>query len=75
MLKYKFLFLKIKKNNTDLKKTILFAIFINEINSRKIHGERNVFKGFFSNPIFYGIWIVTLCLQVSLFFNTNKIFI
>jgi len=53
--------------------TMIFNAFVlmtlfNEINSRKIHGERNVFKGFFSNPIFYGIWIVTLCLQVSLFF-------
>jgi len=41
---------------------VLMTLF-NEINSRKVHGERNVFKGFFSNPIFYGIWIVTLCLQ------------
>ncbi|CAF0949996.1 unnamed protein product [Brachionus calyciflorus] len=41
---------------------VLMTLF-NEINSRKIHGERNIFKGFFSNPIFYGIWIVTLCLQ------------
>jgi Ca2+ transporting ATPase len=43
---------------------VLMTLF-NEVNSRKIHGERNIFKGFFSNPIFYGIWIVTLCLQVS----------
>lgn len=48
--------------------TMIFNAFVlmtlfNEINSRKIHGERNVFKGFFSNPIFYGIWIVTLCSQ------------
>lgn len=49
--------------------TMIFNAFVlmtlfNEINSRKIHGERNVFKGIFDNPIFYGIWIVTLCLQV-----------
>lgn len=48
--------------------TMIFNAFVlmtlfNEINSRKIHGERNVFKGIFDNPIFYGIWIVTLCLQ------------
>jgi len=48
--------------------TMIFNAFVlmtlfNEINSRKIHGERNVFKGFFQNPIFYGIWIATLCLQ------------
>ena len=42
---------------------VLMTLF-NEINSRKIHGERNVFKGFFSNPIFYGIWLTTLGLQV-----------
>jgi Ca2+ transporting ATPase len=42
---------------------VLMTLF-NEINSRKIHGERNVFSGLFSNPIFYTIWIVTLCLQV-----------
>ena len=42
---------------------VLMTLF-NEINSRKIHGERNIFKGFFSNPIFYSIWTVTLCLQV-----------
>ena len=64
--------------------TMIFNAFVlmtlfNEINSRKIHGERNVFKGFFSNPIFYGIWIVTLCLQVkkksifNLFQNFNPI--
>ncbi|RNA01095.1 plasma membrane calcium-transporting ATPase 2 isoform X4, partial [Brachionus plicatilis] len=41
---------------------VLMTLF-NEINSRKIHGERNVFKGFFANPIFYSIWIVTLCSQ------------
>lgn len=47
---------------------VLMTLF-NEINSRKIHGERNIFKGLFSNPIFYSIWIVTLFLQVSV---TNK---
>jgi Ca2+ transporting ATPase len=37
---------------------------VNEINSRKIHGERNVFKGLFGNPIFCIIWITTLISQV-----------
>jgi hypothetical protein len=36
----------------------------NEVNSRKIHGERNIFEGLFSNPIFYGILIVTAIAQV-----------
>ena len=43
---------------------VLMTLF-NEVNSRKIHGERNVFKGFFSNPIFYIIWLTTLGLQVK----------
>uniref|UniRef100_A0A9J2PWK8 Calcium-transporting ATPase n=1 Tax=Ascaris lumbricoides TaxID=6252 RepID=A0A9J2PWK8_ASCLU len=49
--------------------TVIFNAFVlmtlmNEINSRKIHGERNVFKGLFSNPIFCIIWILTLISQV-----------
>ncbi|KAF1759590.1 hypothetical protein GCK72_016057 [Caenorhabditis remanei] len=45
--------------------TIIFNAFVlmtlvNEINARKIHGERNVFKGIFTNPIFCVIWITTL---------------
>jgi len=34
---------------------VLMTLF-NEINSRKLHGERNVFKGIFGNPFFYCIW-------------------
>jgi Ca2+ transporting ATPase len=58
--------------------TMIFNVFVlmtlfNEINARKIHGERNVFKGLFANPIFYSIWIVTLFLQVSyLFYFTTS---
>ncbi|XP_045116619.1 plasma membrane calcium-transporting ATPase 2-like isoform X3 [Portunus trituberculatus] len=49
--------------------TIIFNTFVmmtlfNEINARKIHGQRNVFQGFFSNPIFYSIWLSTLAAQV-----------
>ncbi|KAJ6215836.1 hypothetical protein RDWZM_010336, partial [Blomia tropicalis] len=49
--------------------TIIFNTFVmmtlfNEVNSRKIHGERNIFEGLFSNPIFYGILIVTAVAQV-----------
>ncbi|PAV64560.1 hypothetical protein WR25_01657 isoform B [Diploscapter pachys] len=48
--------------------TIIFNTFVlmtlcNEINARKIHGERNVFKGIFTNPIFCVIWIATLISQ------------
>lgn len=49
--------------------TIVFNSFVmmtvfNEVNARKIHGERNVFCGFFSNHIFYGLWFLTLVIQV-----------
>ncbi|CAI4224436.1 unnamed protein product [Auanema sp. JU1783] len=49
--------------------TIVFNTFVlmtlfNEINARKIHGERNVFAGLFSNPIFYVIWICTFISQI-----------
>jgi len=49
--------------------TVIFNAFVmmqifNEINARKIHGERSVFKGIFDNPLFYGIVIGTLVVQV-----------
>uniref|UniRef100_A0A915N7V3 P-type Cu(+) transporter n=1 Tax=Meloidogyne javanica TaxID=6303 RepID=A0A915N7V3_MELJA len=49
--------------------TIIFNSFVlmtlaNEINSRKIHNERNVFKGLLSNPIFCIIWLLTLISQI-----------
>lgn len=36
----------------------------NEINARKIHGQRNVFIGLFTNPIYYVIWIATFIGQI-----------
>ncbi|KAI5692756.1 hypothetical protein M8J75_000261 [Diaphorina citri] len=49
--------------------TIIFNTFVlmtlfNEINARKIHGQRNVFEGLFTNPIFYSIWVITMVSQV-----------
>lgn len=49
--------------------TVIFNTFVlmtlfNEINARKLHGQRNVFSGLFSNPIFYSIWIFTAVSQV-----------
>jgi len=38
----------------------------NEMNARKIHGERNVFSGFFRNPLFIIIWLTTFGLQIAL---------
>jgi len=48
--------------------TIVFNTFVimtlfNMLNSRKIHGERNVFERLFSNPLFVGIWIVCFAAQ------------
>ncbi|KAF7216196.1 plasma membrane calcium-transporting ATPase 1-like, partial [Nothobranchius furzeri] len=49
--------------------TIVFNTFVlmqifNELNARKIHGERNVFEGVFNNPIFCSIILGTLVVQV-----------
>ncbi|XP_071774824.1 plasma membrane calcium-transporting ATPase 3b isoform X2 [Centroberyx gerrardi] len=49
--------------------TIIFNTFVlmqlfNEINARKIHGERNVFDGIFGNPIFCSIVLGTFAVQV-----------
>lgn len=58
--------------------TIIFNTFVmmtlfNEINARKIHGQRNVFQGLFTNPIFYSIWIGTALSQViNCFFSQVK---
>ena len=50
--------------------TMIFNSFVmmtlfNEINARKIHGQRNVFIGLFTNPIYYVIWILTFISQVG----------
>ncbi|XP_076363531.1 plasma membrane calcium-transporting ATPase 2-like isoform X2 [Tachypleus tridentatus] len=49
--------------------TIIFNTFVmmtlfNEINARKIHGERNIFEGLFTNPIFYSILFITFGAQI-----------
>ncbi|XP_049928799.1 plasma membrane calcium-transporting ATPase 1-like isoform X2 [Epinephelus moara] len=49
--------------------TIVFNTFVlmqifNELNARKIHGERNVFEGVFKNPIFCSIILGTLLVQI-----------
>merc|ERR1711937_751077 len=48
--------------------TFIFNVFVymqlfNEINSRKLFGEINVFEGFFANPLFLIIWIGTIVIQ------------
>ncbi|XP_065279223.1 plasma membrane calcium-transporting ATPase 3 isoform X13 [Emys orbicularis] len=49
--------------------TIIFNTFVlmqlfNEVNARKIHGERNVFQGVFGNPIFCAIVLGTFGIQI-----------
>ncbi|XP_023376416.1 plasma membrane calcium-transporting ATPase 3 isoform X4 [Pteropus medius] len=49
--------------------TIIFNTFVmmqlfNEVNARKVHGERNVFHGIFGNPIFCTIVLGTFAIQI-----------
>ncbi|KAL2090886.1 hypothetical protein ACEWY4_013149 [Coilia grayii] len=49
--------------------TIIFNVFVmmqlfNEINARKIHGERNVFEGIYRNPIFCSVVLGTFAIQI-----------
>uniref|UniRef100_A0A6Q2Z0X4 Calcium-transporting ATPase n=1 Tax=Esox lucius TaxID=8010 RepID=A0A6Q2Z0X4_ESOLU len=49
--------------------TIVFNVFVmmqlfNEINARKIHGERNVFEAIYRNPIFCSVVLGTFILQI-----------
>ncbi|XP_041744430.1 plasma membrane calcium-transporting ATPase 1 isoform X3 [Coregonus clupeaformis] len=49
--------------------TIVFNVFVmmqlfNEINARKIHGERNVFEAIYRNPIFCSVVMGTFILQI-----------
>lgn len=51
--------------------TFIFNAFVmmtlfNEINARKIHGERNIFSGLLVNPVFCFIWLMTLTSQVCI---------
>jgi len=59
--------------------TMIFNAFVmmqvfNEINARKIHGERNVFKGIFNNPLFYIIVVGTFFTQIALIELAGVIF-
>jgi magnesium-transporting ATPase (P-type) len=49
--------------------TMIFNTFVmmtlfNEINARKIHGQRNIFSGLQRNFIFVGIWIFSFAAQI-----------
>ncbi|XP_046911499.2 plasma membrane calcium-transporting ATPase 2 isoform X1 [Dermatophagoides farinae] len=73
--------LQLSKNTPTVHFTMLFNIFVmltlfNEINSRKINGDRNVFEGILANWMFCSIFSGTLFIQVciiqfgSIWFNT-----
>uniref|UniRef100_A0A8C6UF28 Calcium-transporting ATPase n=1 Tax=Neogobius melanostomus TaxID=47308 RepID=A0A8C6UF28_9GOBI len=58
--------------------TIVFNTFVlmqlfNEINARKIHGERNVFEGIFNNLIFCSIVFGTFIVQVISTIPTSRL--
>uniref|UniRef100_A0A8C7MVX6 Calcium-transporting ATPase n=1 Tax=Oncorhynchus kisutch TaxID=8019 RepID=A0A8C7MVX6_ONCKI len=58
--------------------TIVFNTFVmmqlfNEINARKIHGERNVFDGIFKNMIFCSIVFGTFVIQVVTTVPTSRL--
>lgn len=49
--------------------TVIFNSFVmmtlfNEVNARKIHGQRNIFAGLGNNILFVIIWVTTFALQV-----------
>jgi len=44
--------------------TFVFLQVFNEINSRKVNLQRNVFDGIFTNPIFCGIILLTVVVQI-----------
>uniref|UniRef100_A0AAQ5ZTX4 Calcium-transporting ATPase n=1 Tax=Amphiprion ocellaris TaxID=80972 RepID=A0AAQ5ZTX4_AMPOC len=58
--------------------TIVFNVFVmmqlfNEINARKIHGERNVFEGIYRNPIFCSVVLGTFILQLISAIPTHRL--
>uniref|UniRef100_A0A9J8DEG1 Calcium-transporting ATPase n=1 Tax=Cyprinus carpio carpio TaxID=630221 RepID=A0A9J8DEG1_CYPCA len=58
--------------------TIVFNTFVmmqlfNEINARKIHGERNVFDGIFNNMIFCSIVFGTFVIQLITTIPTSRL--
>jgi len=49
---------------TMLFNTFVFMQIFNEINSRKVNLEKNVFQGIFTNPIFCMIIVATIVVQI-----------
>jgi len=58
--------------------TMIFNTFVlmtlfNEVNSRKIHGQRNILDGLHKNYLFLGIWVGTFVAQVMHYMCVGKI--
>ncbi|KAF8570513.1 hypothetical protein P879_00214 [Paragonimus westermani] len=51
---------------TTIFNTFVMMTLFNEINARKIHGQRNIFSGIFNNILFVIIWLTTFLLQVMI---------
>jgi Ca2+ transporting ATPase len=59
--------------------TIVFNVFVfmqlfNEINCRRIHDEWNVFEGIFNNPLYVGITILQVVLQLCIVEFGGRVF-
>lgn len=59
--------------------SVLFCTFVymqvfNMLNSRKIHGEFNIFSGVQNNMLFIGIWFVITGIQCMIIFVAGKVF-
>jgi Ca2+ transporting ATPase len=63
--KYSGLHSKPSQHFTMIFNSFVMMTLFNEINARKIHGQRNVFEGLNRNPVFIGIWIATFVSQVA----------
>jgi len=63
-------------DQTTLLQSTIFNAFVycqvfNEINARRVNGERDVFKGVFSNGMFIGIWLLIALGQAVLVIFTG----
>lgn len=59
--------------------TNVFNIFVmlqifNMLNARKVNDEKNIFEGFFTNPLFIAVWIVIIGGQIIIVELTGVVF-
>ncbi|ELP90177.1 cation-transporting ATPase, putative [Entamoeba invadens IP1] len=55
-----------KTLQTIIFNTFVFCQIFNEVNSRRVNGETDVFKGIFTNTIFIGIELVQILVQIGI---------